>query len=104
MDSATAFGWVLASMINDHVMKSSDEEGAPEGATAFCPECCGTCGAVAEFFATDRGRGVLDSFITSVGSKVSTYRWQNKDRTVKWSVLTKAMAAGWCLEHTKGNR
>ena len=73
MNSGEAFGWLIADLLvhrhlADEVVDTWDEKWMairglePGYTTSYCPQCCGPCAALAEYFNTPRGRAEADSF------------------------------------------
>lgn len=102
MDSAKAHGFLIAGMINDHLLSCIDEEDELrydlEGATQFCPRCCGPCAALAGYFATPRGRGDADAYTQALGA-AGGYDWQKPNGSVDWDWVRQQMKRGWCPNH-----
>lgn len=102
MNSAKAHGFLIAGLINDHLRERWDDgtwEGMPEGATSFCPECCGPCAALRDYFFTPRGRAEADAYVRALGASGGGYDWQLPDRGIDWKVIEADMAKGWCPNH-----
>lgn len=109
MGSAKAHGFMIAGVINDHVLSSPSqvmEPGEliilgldPENTSDFCPRCCGPCAAFMEYFNTPRGRAEADSYVRALGSEGGGYIWQTKDRGINWKLIEVRMCWGWCLNH-----
>lgn len=87
MNSGEALGWVLTGLINDHVVIFSDYENPANDKVWFEPEICGPCGAFRDFFLTDRGRAVFDSYVCQVPKSGRGEDWRNEDGTVNWAVI-----------------
>jgi hypothetical protein len=110
MGSAKAHGFLIAGLINDHlrdVFYPNDWDwthGCPEGATSFCPTCCGPCAALAEYFNTPRGRSEADAYVLALGKAGMGYDWQLPNGKINWEVIEADMAKGWCPNHEEGKR
>lgn len=102
MNSARAHGLLIAGLINDHLRERWDAEAwgdAPDGCTSFCPECCGPCGALRDYFFTPRGRAEADAYTMALGRSGGSYDWQNPNGSINWEIIEADMAKGWCPNH-----
>lgn len=102
MNSAKAHGYLIAGLINDHLRERWPGDvwgGMPENSTSFCPECCGPCAALAEYFNTPRGRAEADTYVLALGKDGGGYDWQLPDGKINWQVIEEDMAKGWCPNH-----
>lgn len=108
MNSARAHGFLIAGLINDHLRTWSEASewdlraGAPKEYTSFCPECCGPCAALKEYFFTNRGRAEADAYAMALPRSPRPgygYDWQNDNGSINWSVIEADMAKGWCPNH-----
>jgi hypothetical protein len=106
MNSAKAHGFLIAGLINDHLLGWLDagyvlEYGLDE-ATAYCPRCCGPCAALAEYFNTGRGRAEADAYAMALPKSHRPghgYDWQLENGAVNWDVIEEWMKLGWCPNH-----
>ena len=107
MNSARAHGFLIAGLINDHLRERwpYGEDWAarmPEGSTSFCPECCGPCAALKEYFNTIRGRAEADAYAMALPKSHRPghgYDWQHENGSINWDVIEAEMALGWCPNH-----
>lgn len=106
MNSARAHGFLIAGLINDHLWTSIDREDEEyyqlEEARAFCPECCGPCAALAEYFNTNRGRAEADAYVLALPKSPrpdSGYYWQLPNGKINWDMVEELMKLGWCPNH-----
>ncbi len=95
MRSGEAHGWLIAGLINDHLYGWDPDH--PDSNT-YCPECCGPCGALRDYFNTPRGRAEADSYVLACRG-VRTYDWQRHDGHIDWNVIEQEMARGHCINH-----
>ena len=108
MRSGRAHGWLIADLINVHLGEMVADEwdlrqGAPQEYTTFCPQCCGPCGALQEYFNTGRGRAEADAYIRELPGDhrygLGNWAWRLANGLIDWDMLTERMAAGWCPNH-----
>lgn len=101
MNSAKAHGLLIAGLINDHLRERWNDgswDGMPEGATSFCPECCGPCAALKDYFFANRGRADADVYAKALGAS-GGYDWQLPNGHINWEIIEQDMAKGWCPNH-----
>lgn len=104
MRSDRAHGFLIAGLINDHLRElwTPDREWglwAPGGSTAYCPECCGPCAALRDYFYTNRGRAEADAYVLALGKSGGGYDWQLPNGKINWDVIGEQMKLGWCPNH-----
>lgn len=96
MDSATAHGWLIAALINDHL--GGWDPDFPER-NAYCPDCCGPCGALRDYFGTTWGRAEADAYVLACKG-LQAYLWQLPDRRINWDYIEYEMNRGFCVNHS----
>ena len=105
MGSARAHGFLIAGLINDHLRERwprQEWERMPEHSTSYCPECCGPCAALRDYFFTPRGRAEADAYVMALPKSPRPgygYDWQNENGSIRWDVIEADMALGWCPNH-----
>lgn len=106
MNSARAHGFLIAGLINEHLWEHFEPEVTQyyqlEQATNYCPECCGPCAALAEYFNTPRGRAEADAYAMALPRSPRPgwgYDWQNENGSINWDVIEQRMKLGWCPNH-----
>lgn len=106
MRSGRAHGYLIAGLINEHLYPHTSDEDIEryqlEEATGFCPECCGPCAALAEYFNTTRGRAEADAYILALPKSPHSsmnYDWQLEDGRINWDMVEEWMKLGWCPNH-----
>lgn len=108
MRSDRAHGFLIAGLINDHLFGSPWDTvdftlyNLAEETTNFCPECCGPCAALAEYFNTPRGRAEADAYAMALPRSPRPgygYDWQNENGSINWDVIEQRMKLGWCPNH-----
>jgi len=101
MDSGQAHGWLFVGLINEHLMEqwSGDAYGAiPEGVTFYCPECCGPCGALRDYFNTPRGRAEAQTYLSAMGREGRNWSWA-PGGIIDWVQIEQWMELGFCPNH-----
>lgn len=114
MDSGRAFGWLIADLlVHRHLMTEVvDDWGRvyytkrgldPDTVTTFCPECCGPCAALAEYFNTPRGRAEADSFTRQLPAEYKRpdggIDYLLPDGGINWTWVEDQMKLGFCPNH-----
>ena len=108
MKSGRAHGYLIAGLINDHLRARwepdpDDKDGElVKGSTSYCPDCCGPCGALRDYFNTPRGRAEADAYVMALPKSPRPdhgYDWQLPNGSINWEIIEKDMALGWCPNH-----
>lgn len=108
MRSDRAHGFLIAGLINDHLREWREANkwdlraGAPKEYTTYCPQCCGPCGALGEYFNTPRGRAEADAYAMVLPKSHLPdmgYEWQNDNGSINWKIIERDMAKAWCPNH-----
>jgi hypothetical protein len=108
MRSDRAHGFLIAGLINDHLRTWEDADtwevnhGAPVRYTSYCPECCGPCAALRDYFNTPRGRAEADAYVMALPRAHRPgfqYDWQNENGSINWEIIEADMKLGWCPNH-----
>ena len=106
MKSDRAHGFLIAGLINEHLWEHFDPEVTRcyqlEEATNYCPECCGPCAALGEYFNTPRGRAEADAYAMALPKSHRPgdgYDWQNENGSINWDAIEDRMKRGWCPNH-----
>lgn len=86
---------MMTGLINDHLYGWDPDH--PDK-TTYCPECCGPCGALRDYFCTSRGQAEADSYILACPA-VKSYEWQLPDRRINWDFIAELMTRGYCINH-----
>ena len=100
--SGEAFGWLVSEMISRHIWTGWDPEhwGDPDkDQDPPCAQCCGVCAAFFEYFSTERGRGVTDTYLRLLPKTSGVSEWQNEDFTARWDYLAPMAGRGGCPNH-----
>jgi hypothetical protein len=106
--SDRAHGFLIAGLINDHLRTWQEagkwdlRQGSPKEYTSFCPECCGPCGALRDYFFTPRGRAEADAYVMALPKSHQPdrgYDWQDPNGSINWEIIEADMAKGWCPNH-----
>lgn len=116
MGSGEAFGWLIADvLVHGHLVgrdpDTRDERYYlsrgldPDHVTTFCPECCGPCSALAEYFNTPRGRAEADSYTRQLPAEYKRpdggIDYLLPDGAVNWDWVERQMKQGFCPNHEK---
>lgn len=110
MRSGEAFGWLIADLlVHNHLSKEPTDvwderyylsRGLdPDYVTTFCPECCGPCGALRDYFNTPRGRAEADSFARHLPAHYREWENMRPDGTINWEWVEDHIKMGFCPNH-----
>ena len=101
MRSGEAFGWLVAGLINDHVLSRWDPEDLAadpslgEDDTRYAPCCCGPCGAWHDWFS--HNTGITDSYTRHLPDR--TWIWMTADGGVDWNFMRANTSRVACPNH-----
>lgn len=104
MRSGEAHGWLFVALINDHLMErwpGDAWDAMPEGATSYCPQCCGPCGALRDYFNTPRGRAEAQAYLSGLGRESRNWSW-SPGGVIDWVQIEAWMELGFCPNHEEG--
>lgn len=102
MSSGEAHGWLFVGLINDHLRERWREDiwgdRMPEGATSYCPQCCGPCGTLRDYWNTTRGRAEAQTYVNALSRVDRGWSWC-PNGVIDWEQIEADMANGWCPDH-----
>lgn len=110
MDSGEAHGWLIADLlVHNHLSRDECDKWdvdyyltrglEPDHVTTFCPECCGPCGAIRDYWNTPRGRAEADSYTKKLPARCRTGDQMRPDGGIDWDWVEDHMKMGFCPNH-----
>lgn len=103
MKSGEAFGWLIAGLLNDHVLSRWDPEDVREDPRlaeqdrAYAPCCCGPCDAWESYFS--KAQAITDTYTRQLPDR--SWMWMKADGGVNWDFVKDNMALAQCSNHIK---
>lgn len=94
MKSGEAFGWLIAGLLNDHVLSRWDPEDlAADPSLAdrdapYRPDKCGPCGSWRDYFS--QAKGITDTYTRQLPDR--DWIWMKADGGVDWDFVAKNTA------------
>lgn len=109
MPSGQAHGWLFVDLVNVHLGDQTVDEwdklwllnhGQDPDAyrSRFCPECCGPCGALRDYWNTPRGRAEAQAYVSQLSKDNRNWIWC-PDGVIDWADIEDRMANGFCPNH-----
>lgn len=108
MDSGEAHGWLIVDLFNTHLhldvpdrwdTRHRLERGLePDYVSSYCPDCCGPCGALRDYFDTARGRAEAQVYLSCLSKESRQWSW-SPGGVIDWDVIGQWMKLGWCPNH-----
>lgn len=109
MPSDQAHGWLFVDLINVHLSDHTVDEwdklwlhnhGKDPDAvwSSFCPECCGPCHALRDYWNTPRGRAEAQTYVNQLGPEARNWTWC-PNGVIDWTEIEDRMAHGFCPNH-----
>lgn len=87
MHSGEALGWLFAGLVNDHLW-----------AGTYCPECCGPCGTLRDYWTTPRGKADAQTYLSKLSPENRNWYWA-PGGVIDWEQVEGLMAAETCPNH-----
>lgn len=109
MNSGEAHGWMFVDMVNGHLAEQVPDDwdkawfaarGMDPDAvrTSYCPEYCGPCRALRDYWNTSRGRAEAQVYVQSLSKGNRNWTWC-PGGVINWEEIEDRMANGFCPNH-----